>query len=280
VKVRGISILARKAIITRRFGMEAWKSLYGDVARAHHCFQSFITAESVVPLTAYLAFHDELMRRFFKLDEASYTEIGHEASRWALTEGPLKAFLERQDFTRFVPSLARFHRLYFDDTGSWSEASLTKEGVDFKVFDLPEWHPYLEHFIVGYIAEVIEMFCANPISAVRLSGGAGRTYHYSFRSAPVPRRVSSWAAGERERERDELAEGSAAEGAPRLSSREIEVLTLIAQGKTNDEIGNLLGISGKTAQHHVARVYRKIGVSSRVGATLWLAERGFVNKLH
>jgi DNA-binding CsgD family transcriptional regulator len=56
------------------------------------------------------------------------------------------------------------------------------------------------------------------------------------------------------------------------------VLLLVAEGKTNEEIGLLLGISGKTAQHHVARIYRKIGVSSRVGATMWLAERGLVGR--
>ena len=38
----------------------------------------------------------------------------------------------------------------------------------------------------------------------------------------------------------------------------------------------LLGISGKTVQHHVARIYRKIDVTGRVGAALWLARRGLV----
>jgi len=56
------------------------------------------------------------------------------------------------------------------------------------------------------------------------------------------------------------------------------VLLLVAEGKTNDEIGLTLGISGKTAQHHVARVYRKIAVANGVGATVWLAERGFIGR--
>jgi DNA-binding CsgD family transcriptional regulator len=51
---------------------------------------------------------------------------------------------------------------------------------------------------------------------------------------------------------------------------------LVALGKTNEEIGEVLGISKKTAQHHVASAYRKIGVSNRVGAAVWLAERGLV----
>ena len=54
------------------------------------------------------------------------------------------------------------------------------------------------------------------------------------------------------------------------------MLLLVAEGKTNPEIGDLLGISAKTVQHHVARAYRKIGVTGRVGAAVWLAQRGLV----
>jgi len=39
----------------------------------------------------------------------------------------------------------------------------------------------------------------------------------------------------------------------------------IAEGKTNEEIGIVLGTSGKTALHHVAHAYRKIDVSGHVG---------------
>src|SRR5258708_26072069 len=37
-----------------------------------------------------------------------------------------------------------------------------------------------------------------------------------------------------------------------LSQREVEVLVWVARGKTNPEVGILLGISAKTVQHHVA----------------------------
>lgn len=58
-----------------------------------------------------------------------------------------------------------------------------------------------------------------------------------------------------------------------LSDRELEVLRWVARGKTNPEIGIMLGISAKTVQHHVAHVYEKIGVSSRAGAALYAMER-------
>jgi len=61
-----------------------------------------------------------------------------------------------------------------------------------------------------------------------------------------------------------------------LSDREIEVLVLLARGKSNREIGALLDISPRTVQNHVAHVYDKIGVYSRAGATLFAVEAGLV----
>jgi DNA-binding NarL/FixJ family response regulator len=51
-----------------------------------------------------------------------------------------------------------------------------------------------------------------------------------------------------------------------LSPREIEVLGLMREGFTNNEIGRLLGISTRTAKAHVAAVIEKIGVGDRTQA--------------
>jgi DNA-binding NarL/FixJ family response regulator len=51
-----------------------------------------------------------------------------------------------------------------------------------------------------------------------------------------------------------------------LTSREAEVLSLVAAGKTNREIGTELFVSEKTASVHVSNILRKLGVSSRVDA--------------
>ena len=113
------------------------------------------------------------------------------------------------------------------------------------------------------------MFCANPIGATRLRGG-GTGYHYLLHTASAALELSPEHAGA-------FAKKPATrEPEPRLSSREMEVLLLVADGKTNEEIGIVLGISGKTVQHHVAHAYRKIDVSGRVGAVMWLAQRKMV----
>lgn len=57
-----------------------------------------------------------------------------------------------------------------------------------------------------------------------------------------------------------------------LSEREVEVLCLLAQGHSTRQIAERLVISAKTADHHIQHIYNKIGVSTRVGATLFAME--------
>ena len=54
-----------------------------------------------------------------------------------------------------------------------------------------------------------------------------------------------------------------------LSRRELEVLRLVAAGRTSHEIAAELFISTRTAEHHIANIYTKIGVSNRAAATRW-----------
>ena len=59
-----------------------------------------------------------------------------------------------------------------------------------------------------------------------------------------------------------------------LTEREIEVLQLLARGRTTKEIARGLGISPKTADNHIQNLYPKIAVRTRAGATLFAIEHG------
>jgi DNA-binding NarL/FixJ family response regulator len=61
-----------------------------------------------------------------------------------------------------------------------------------------------------------------------------------------------------------------------LTSREVEVLALLARGMSNRQIASRLVITPKTAANHVAHVYTKIGVASRAAATLFASRHGLV----
>jgi len=54
-----------------------------------------------------------------------------------------------------------------------------------------------------------------------------------------------------------------------LTAREVEVLRLVATGKTNRAIAEALGISEKTVARHVSNMFMKLGLSSRAAATAY-----------
>ena len=71
------------------------------------------------------------------------------------------------------------------------------------------------------------------------------------------------------------ARGQGSSGAPPpedLTRRELEVLRLVAQGKTNQEIAGALVISAGTAKVHVQNLIRKLGVSDRTQAAVRAVE--------
>ncbi|HEU0087275.1 MAG TPA: HD domain-containing phosphohydrolase [Pseudonocardiaceae bacterium] len=61
-----------------------------------------------------------------------------------------------------------------------------------------------------------------------------------------------------------------------VSEREVQVLGLLARGWPTKQIARQLDISPKTCDHHIQHLYRKIGVSTRAGATLFAVEHGLL----
>lgn len=59
---------------------------------------------------------------------------------------------------------------------------------------------------------------------------------------------------------------AASSGLPGLTSRESEILRLVAAGRTNTAIGRALGVSPRTVAKHLEHIYRKLGVTSRAAA--------------
>jgi DNA-binding NarL/FixJ family response regulator len=59
-----------------------------------------------------------------------------------------------------------------------------------------------------------------------------------------------------------------------LTRRELEVLRLLATGRTDREIGDALSISHRTAMRHVANIFNKLGVGSRAAAAAMAVRMG------
>ena len=64
---------------------------------------------------------------------------------------------------------------------------------------------------------------------------------------------------------------------PQLSDREREVLQLMSEGKTNQDIGDALHISESTVKFHINNIFSKLGVSDRTQAVLIAIKRGVAN---
>ncbi|GLZ02024.1 response regulator transcription factor [Actinoplanes sp. NBRC 103695] len=63
-----------------------------------------------------------------------------------------------------------------------------------------------------------------------------------------------------------------------LTRREIEVLTLVAEGLSNQAIGTRLHLTEGTVKSHLARIYLKLGVDSRTSAVATATNLGFIRR--
>src|SRR5919107_1267312 len=76
--------------------------------------------------------------------------------------------------------------------------------------------------------------------------------------------------------RDHLERARSGEDVDPLTPRELEVLKLVAEGHTSDEIAELLVISRKTVDRHRANMLEKLGMRDRVDLTRYAIRRGLI----
>lgn len=70
--------------------------------------------------------------------------------------------------------------------------------------------------------------------------------------------------------------GKSPRSAQELTGREIEIIRLVAEGKTNKEIANLLHISEKTVKNHVRNIFHKLNVGDRTQAAIYAIKKGLI----
>lgn len=61
-----------------------------------------------------------------------------------------------------------------------------------------------------------------------------------------------------------------------LTRRQRQILRLVAEGRSNAEVAQLLWVTEQTVKFHLANVYRKLGVANRTEASRWAHERGML----
>jgi len=65
---------------------------------------------------------------------------------------------------------------------------------------------------------------------------------------------------------------------PRLTRRELEILRLVARGRTNRQVAQMIWVTDQTVKYHLANVYRKLGVGSRTEAVDWAFRNGLTDR--
>jgi DNA-binding NarL/FixJ family response regulator len=65
--------------------------------------------------------------------------------------------------------------------------------------------------------------------------------------------------------------------APALTARELEVIHLVADGLSNDEIGGRLGVTAKTIEGHLGRIFVRTGVRSRTELATTAVRQGWLD---
>lgn len=105
--------------------------------------------------------------------------------------------------------------------------------IVFSAFDYPQYHHVaLSAGAAGFVAKHVET--RELIDAVRAAAAGRLVFARRLDSPP-----------------------------PTLTPRETEVLRLVAEGRTNDEVGVALGVTSKTVEAHLGRLFERTGAQSR-----------------
>ena len=61
-----------------------------------------------------------------------------------------------------------------------------------------------------------------------------------------------------------------------LTRRELEILTLVAEGHSNAQLARMLWVTEQTVKFHLSNIYRKLNVSNRTEASRWAQVHGLL----
>jgi DNA-binding NarL/FixJ family response regulator len=65
-----------------------------------------------------------------------------------------------------------------------------------------------------------------------------------------------------------------------LTRRELEILTLVAEGRSNSQVAQVLWVTEQTVKFHLSNVYRKLDVANRTEASRWAQLKGILPDKH
>ncbi|WP_280790647.1 helix-turn-helix transcriptional regulator [Blastococcus sp. CT_GayMR20] len=144
------------------------------------------------------------------------------------------------------------------------------------------WRAAVDAFEFGHVYEqarsrwrLAEALLASDDRATA-AAEARAAHDVAVRLAAEPLRIAVEGLARRGRLDIGVAAARSADASVVLTPREAEVLSLLAQGRTNRQIGSELYISEKTASVHVSNIIAKLGASGRTEAVAIASQRGML----
>jgi ATP/maltotriose-dependent transcriptional regulator MalT len=140
-----------------------------------------------------------------------------------------------------------------------AQAALTKSGQAWALFQelAAPYHAARARVLIGSAARAL-----GDHDAAARELDAARWVFDQLGAAPDVARV------------DELSHGPAEHKPGGLTAREVQVLRLVAQGKTNKAIASELFISEKTVHRHMSNIFLKLNLATRAAATAYAYQHG------
>ena len=219
------------------------------------------------------------LHRLVPADLLSYNEIGPEPGQVAYSAYP-------EDLVFSPDSLAAFSA-HVQENPLVNHLQLTGDGSPMKISDFLSQERFHR---LGVYAEFYRHVPVEHQMAIGLPAPAGRVIGIALNRArrdfteddrdllavlrgPLVGAMAR--ARSRHRARQALSEPDDSQAAG-LTSRELQLLELVAMGRTNMAIARMLQISPRTVAHHLDNIYRKLEVSGRAAAVYRAVTEGIV----
>jgi DNA-binding CsgD family transcriptional regulator len=128
--------------------------------------------------------------------------------------------------------------------------------------------PVADDRLPGPLDDLVARKIRRSLFPGRLRQGEGWTFVRGLRKLAVRLTRHPYAGSFLLLVDEQVMDGSSMRGALDLSPREREVAEWVAQGKSNEEIAIILGISAHTVKNHMDKIFRKLGVENRCSAAI------------
>ncbi|WP_338863421.1 hypothetical protein [Myxococcus stipitatus] len=170
MEVKGVAFLAREQMVVEAHGEQAWRDFMADMKKREPVFAQPVLPVTRLPVDAFLRLNEELLRRFYGGDPATWWHFGVKSAEYALGRGQLKAMFSAGDFRRFLFFTPGIWKGYF--TEGFIEVQPGTGYTDLRIVGVPKPHVYFELSVMGFASGGLTALGAKDLKHEVLKGFA------------------------------------------------------------------------------------------------------------